>query len=377
MDKQITPQEQALAHIQSQAKSMVSHDVAIRKPLGDVVTATLNASAKSQHTRRSYETGIALFVHWLDRECGHIANLGMPFVEKITGDVVVPVIENTGKSKAEYIYGNVPAGVLLLVDASLIDSFLSWRSELGDTQSTREQRKAIIKVFLSVALRDNILTQAQATQMGLKPYKARVARDNKTTGRRLSVLEVQQLRQSVDTSIAKGKRDILILDLGLFLGLRESEIADLRMVDFQNEKGRLHAIILGKGNKTRKLPVHQQVYDDLIAWCEVAGLTWYDDKPLLYSVDRWGNISDRKISPTDVARTVCHYGAKSGIATRKGRGRLGAHDLRRTMARRSFDRGASLPQVQKTLGHANIETTMTYIGYEQGNGKNAVDYVSY
>ena len=61
----------------------------------------------------------------------------------------------------------------------------------------------------------------------------------------------------------------------------------------------------------------------------------------------------------------------------RGKGRLGAHDLRRTCARNAYDNGATLLQVQQMLGHADPKTTALYIGLNQYDTDTAVDYVRY
>lgn len=42
-----------------------------------------------------------------------------------------------------------------------------------------------------------------------------------------------------------------------------------------------------------------------------------------------------------------------------------------------YDNGAPLPKIQQFLGHANIETTMRYIGYDEDDTETATDYVRY
>ena len=88
-------------------------------------------------------------------------------------------------------------------------------------------------------------------------------------------------------------------------------------------------------------------------------------------------MSDRPITPTDVGRLVASYGAKAGLSPARGKGRLGAHDLRRTCACNAYDNGATLLQVQQMLGHADPKTTALYIGLDQDDTDTAVDYVRY
>jgi integrase/recombinase XerD len=43
---------------------------------------------------------------------------------------------------------------------------------------------------------------------------------------------------------------------------------------------------------------------------------------------------------------------------------LDAHDLRRTFARLGYDAGVPVEQISKLLGHADVKTTMLYLGID-------------
>lgn len=45
-------------------------DVALRRPLAEIVDAALKAPGRSEHTRRSYYSAILLFLQVIDRERG-------------------------------------------------------------------------------------------------------------------------------------------------------------------------------------------------------------------------------------------------------------------------------------------------------------------
>ena len=47
------------------------------------------------------------------------------------------------------------------------------------------------------------------------------------------------------------------------------------------------------------------------------------------------------------------------------------HKFRRTMATRAIDKGMPIEQVQKLLGHSQIDTTMQYAIVNQSNVKNS------
>ena len=51
--------------------------------------------------------------------------------------------------------------------------------------------------------------------------------------------------------------------------------------------------------------------------------------------------------------------------------RIHPHKFRRTMATRAIDKGMPIEQVQKILGHSQIDTTMQYAIVNQNNVKAA------
>ena len=64
-------------------------------------------------------------------------------------------------------------------------------------------------------------------------------------------------------------------------------------------------------------------------------------------------------------------------AKRTGIGPVSPHDLRRTYAYLSRRGGAPIEQIQRTLGHQNLQTTERYLGggLETEMGKAAGDYI--
>lgn len=365
--------------------SIISTEAALRRPLADIVRAALNAASKSRHTRRAYDTAIATFVDYLDTERGHLLpelpELGAwrPFVQKRVNGGLVAISQDTGKAKAEHVYSDVTAAVLRLVDAALLDAYAGHRRALGDSENTVVSRLAAVRAFLSVALRDNVLTQEQAVNMGLSPYKAKVSRDQAVIGRRLSKPEVRALLGAVDVGTTKGKRDLAMLCCMLYGGLRVEETARLRLDNLKLDKGRWWLVLKGKRKKKRRIKVHDALFEALSGWTETAGLSdWGQDRrPLFLTMTRGDNIKGSQVTPTDVSRLVASVGAVAGLAPISGPGRLGAHDLRRTAARNAYDNGATLLQVQMLLGHSDPKTTARYIGLGEEETETAADFIHY
>ena len=58
-----------------------------------------------------------------------------------------------------------------------------------------------------------------------------------------------------------------------------------------------------------------------------------------------------------------------GLGRRVNLNKVHPHKFRRTMATRAIDKGMPIEQVQKILGHSQIDTTMQYAIVNQNNVK--------
>jgi len=321
------------------------------EPIAQLVEKTVSLAGASPHTRRAYREGIGRFLQYLeavwDAQLPPSAAAVRPFAEK----------RKEGR-RTVWVY-RPPAGILKKLTPDDLLGFEAWLLEQGDSPSTAEMRGYIARTFLAVAASDNIITPMHANEMGVKPYRPKRKRHQKPVGRRLSAPEVQALRAAVDTSTLKGKRDLAILDLMLYLGLRSEEVAKITPDAFEQDLGRWWLIVEGKGAKPRKVKVHDAAFLSLSAWLDAAGLgkIGEGDTPAFVGVLKGGRLSATAINTAVIRRIVAEYGHAAGLAPLTGAGRLSPHDLRRTAARNAFDNGASLLLVQRMLGHASPQTT--------------------
>jgi len=149
-------------------------------------------------------------------------------------------------------------------------------------------------------------------------------------------------------------RDLAIIDLLYSTGIRVGELVNINIADVSFEQR--ECIVFGKGNKERrvyfdaKVKIHLQQYLD----------TRTDDNPALFvTLDA---PHDRlKISGVEIRLRM--LGGKVGVS------RVHPHKFRRTMATRAIDKGMPIEQVQKILGHSQIDTTMQYAIVNQENVK--------
>jgi integrase len=217
--------------------SAMSPSVALARPVGDLVTATLDAAGRSDQSKRSYLAVIGQFLAYLDET--HGANLPPDRASWR------PFAEAGQEGKRTVWTFKAPSVVLRLVTPASLAGFQAWLEARGAGTNTAAQRVAGARTFLAVALRDGVLTEDQARALDLQPYRARQKRDTQPVGRRLTKHEVRKLRSAPDLLTLKGKRDLAILDAMLYLGLRCEECAEIRLEDFRQDGGRWLLVLTG------------------------------------------------------------------------------------------------------------------------------------
>lgn len=150
------------------------------------------------------------------------------------------------------------------------------------------------------------------------------------------------------------QRDLAMIDLLYSTGIRVGELVNLNIDDIDLDAR--ECVVFGKGGKERKVyfdakaKLHMQEYID----------SRDDDNPALFvTLDAPHN--RLKISGVEIR--VRQMGRALEIQ------RIFPHKFRRTTATRAIDKGMPIEQVQKLLGHSQIDTTMQYAIVNQNNVK--------
>ena len=149
-------------------------------------------------------------------------------------------------------------------------------------------------------------------------------------------------------------RDLAMIDLLYSTGIRVGELVNLNIVDVDFESR--ECIVFGKGDKERKVYFDAKAKLHLQTYIKQRK----DDNPALFvTLDAPHN--RLKISGVEIRiRTL---GRKNHME------KIHPHKFRRTMATRAIDKGMPIEQVQKILGHSQIDTTMQYAIVNQTNVK--------
>jgi integrase/recombinase XerD len=157
-----------------------------------------------------------------------------------------------------------------------------------------------------------------------------------------------------------GLRDTAVIALMLCTGVREAELSALEVDDLRQRLGGELALHVrdGKGRKERLIPYGELEWVLAIVdkWLAAVRITagpvfrgFYKARQKL----RPGRLSARAIQYVLAGYPVMIEGA---LTTAR------PHDLRRTYARRLYEAGVDLVAIQQNLGHADVKTTLRYIG---------------
>ena len=148
-------------------------------------------------------------------------------------------------------------------------------------------------------------------------------------------------------------RDLVIIDFLFSTGMRVGEIVKLNKSDLDLEAK--ECIVIGKGNKQRK------VYFDARTKLEIKQyLSSRKDNEKALFVSLFKPFKRLEISGIEIA--LRKIGKKLNI-------KIHPHKFRRTLATKAIDKGMPIEQVQKLLGHSQIDTTMQYAIVNQTNVK--------
>lgn len=161
--------------------------------------------------------------------------------------------------------------------------------------------------------------------------------------------EIEMLRDN-----CQEKRDLAVIDLLYSTGMRVGELVNLNISDINFEQR--ECIVFGKGDKERKVYFDAKTKIHLKEYLDSRD----DDNPALFvSLDSPHN--RLKISGVEIR--IRKLGTKLGLQ------KIHPHKFRRSMATRAIDKGMPIEQVQKILGHSQIDTTMQYAIVNQNNVK--------
>jgi site-specific recombinase XerD len=164
-------------------------------------------------------------------------------------------------------------------------------------------------------------------------------------------------------------RDMLIIAVMYYLGLREAEVAGLKIEDVNTAERTMS--VIGKGNKFRTVPYSSKLDRAIQLWISIERRSYVTaNGPYLFP-----SMHGKKLTTKAIYGIVFDSAVKAGmqkvIGTRADGSKIykvHPHILRHSYAAHAAEDDIPLNLIQRMMGHSNITTTLRYTG-ENGTFK--------
>ena len=172
-----------------------------------------------------------------------------------------------------------------------------------------------------------------------------------------NVLTEDELSRMLSAARTTNYRDYVLLAVMAGCGLREAEVVDVRIGDFQDVgRGEILLRVRGKGDKVRNVSLSPELWQLVQRFVLLTRRTFNSHldarKPLFLS--RVGK--DKTLTTRSVQNIVKKYVRAAGITKA-----ISPHSIRHTVGTNMAVNEAPLLVIQQFLGHSDPKTTMRYI----------------
>lgn len=208
------------------------------------------------------------------------------------------------------------------------------QQERNLSNRTLDSRRTAIHTFFEWAANENYVSKNPCRSIKKIKYE-------RIEKKPLTEMELERIRQACKTV-----REKTMIEFLYSTGARVTEACTVKKEDVDFYKGEV--VVLGKGNKHRKTYLNARSKLFLKQYLEVRN----DESEYLF-------VSERKphgaLKKEAVERNIRIIGKRAGLDRP-----LTPHLFRHTLATLMLQRGTPITEVQKILGHVNINTTMIY-----------------
>lgn len=207
----------------------------------------------------------------------------------------------------------------------------------------------IIREFLSFLYQNKYLDQNLSFSVPHIKYSK-----NNSIPSVYSQEEIIRLLKSVDRKNPIGKRDYAILLMAAKLGLRTSEVKDLKLKDLNWETSQIK-IIQAKTGQMLNIPILEDVGFAIIDYLKNGRPNVKNNNLFLKHVPPYDSLS--KVGIYDIVQKYFH---RANIKIPKGK-KHGLHSLRHSLASQLLEKNTPVPVISEILGHLNSNTTGVYL----------------
>jgi len=254
---------------------------------------------------------------------------------------------------------------------------VAWQNEMerehAKARTIRRRLSALSSLFA------HLVEHGAARENPVRDIKRPRVNRRQGTTRAFSPKEARLILDSPDPKTLRGLRDRAILSVGFQAGPRRSEIASLLVKDFHTNGGYKSLHFIRKGGEDLSMALNVQTAQRIEEYLKAAGHG--DDlggplfrpvTPAKPSQKQRKRKLRRHLQPEAVDRILRKYAALAGLETG-----YTAHSMRATFITTALDKGASLEDVQRDVGHADPSTTKLYDRRGYNPEKSAAFFATY
>ena len=215
--------------------------------------------------------------------------------------------------------------------------FLAKEMERGLNATSRENARANLSAFFQWMTAEEIIVKNPI--QSIKPIKC-----PEEVKKAFSDVEIDAL-----STACRSKKERALLEFLLSTGVRVSEVASMETKDINPDTLAVH-VVHGKGGKERITYTTPVAMKHLLAYLHNRA---EDGASLFYN-------KNHEPIGTDGIRFILNT-----VAERCGVENVHPHRFRRTFATNLAKRGMDIQEIQRLMGHSNINTTMVYVAVDE------------
>ncbi len=251
------------------------------------------------------------------------------------------------------------------LDNRLVVDFLNWlETDRKCGISTRNQRLAAIHSFFRYIQGEE--------PSGIYHYQKIISIPSKKAAKlnvdHLTPEAVKLLLEQPDQQTTKGRRDLTLISVLYDTGARVQELIDMRVGDVILDTPPV-AVLKGKGNKTRRVPLMKNTVSLLQFYVSENDLDkqWKNQYPL------FSNHQHNKLTREGVSYIITKYVESARKTSTILPPRVNPHLLRHSKAMHLLQAGVNLVYIRDFLGHVDIKTTEIYARTDTETKRKAIE----
>lgn len=242
----------------------------------------------------------------------------------------------------DYLRDNMDVTTIHLIKQLHVRNYIVYLVRTGNKEKSINRKLSTLKSFFKYLRMKGVIDINPATNVKAPKIPKRVT----------SYVKSEELDQLIDEIIDPSNfeevRDQIILLMFLGLGLRRSELINLKVLDYNKQSSLL--TVFGKGGKERRLPLNKMLTRKLDHY-----LTLRNDLEVIQSEHLLLSSKGKALYPKLVYNLINKKLAAVSSLTKRS-----PHVLRHSFATALSENGAQINAIKDLLGHSSLAATQIY-----------------